>query len=594
MIRIYAFAIALSFLFQGAGAGQNDFYVDPAHPAADDQNPGTAATLPWASLAPLASHALGPGDRLLLRADSTIDGPLILSHSGSAASPICIQGFGSGGAPRLRAPLGATSAVELDGASHCTIRGLIIEGGVDTVHLRNASHIEVLDCEIRNAGRYGLLGNIGGEQNLVRGCYIHNTIGDAINASLTHGWLIENNTIWNVTPVFGTDGVAFHDCSASTSIVRNNRIYGPFGKSAISASSGAANLGSRVDAYSNYLREGLRYGIVAGAQSLVRSWNNVIVMPSNGFVPSQGAAIAAVGGGRHEAFNNTVINSSTLSAPSFFSELGGEILARNNISSITEGVGSSALHWVSDSSCLVSASNNLYSQSGPGRFLFDGQNLSYPAWSTGRESASVVADPGFVGSGSDLFSTPIAQSSAGIDAGVDLSAIFDGDHFGAPRSQGNGWDIGAHEFDPLALPLDGSDEGLGLWTRVDGLQNPESTRKVAFAWQELEILVYASDPSRLLRAPLLLANLYFPAHGALASHAGFPVFHLYPNQVVFLLNGPGNPFGMIRIPVTGIPIPFLLPDGLQGSALRLQLVDLDLSASNGAFAASDAHDIVFL
>ena len=41
----------------------------------------------------------------------------------------------------------------------------------------------------------------------------------------------------------------------------------------------------------------------------------------------------------------------------------------------------------------------------------------------------------------------LSQTSPAIDAGADLSGIVDIDFFGTARPQGNGYDIGAYEYD---------------------------------------------------------------------------------------------------------------------------------------------------
>lgn len=129
----------------------------------------------------------------------------------------------------------------------------------------------------------------------------------------------------------------------------------------------------------------------------------------------------------------------------------------------------------------------------------------------------ISGDMGFVDAGGFDFS--LADDSALIDAGVDLRGLVDNDLNGVQRPLGDGYDIGAYEFDPDALPpafaqtlirevellamlrenaapeidvfmLDLTGDGILIYYRMDGITG---TAGVVFDGQERIITIQLRD-----------------------------------------------------------------------------------------------------
>jgi hypothetical protein len=174
------------------------YYVDSAKGV--DSNSGTSIDRPWRNLAKVNATILSPGDRVLFKKGSVWQGQLAPKGSGTAGAPIVIDGYGSGGRPRI------------DGAGTAA----------DTVLLYNVQQVELRGLEITNRGaepaaRRGVhvfLDNFGTASHIVvAGLYIHDvngtndkkdnggiifrTKGDRI-PSRFDGLVIERNIVWQV------------------------------------------------------------------------------------------------------------------------------------------------------------------------------------------------------------------------------------------------------------------------------------------------------------------------------------------------------------------------------------------------------------
>ncbi len=115
----------------GAGVcafGQT-YYVDARH--GSDTNPGTTPETAWRTLEKASGLVLKPGDQLLFHAGDSFTGVLEVRGAGDAAHPILIGEYGQGAKPKL---LGAGAPV--------------------TLHLDNASFVEVEDLDISDHARH--------------------------------------------------------------------------------------------------------------------------------------------------------------------------------------------------------------------------------------------------------------------------------------------------------------------------------------------------------------------------------------------------------------------------------------------------------
>jgi len=97
------------------------FYVSTT---GSDANSGTRQDEPWRSLDKVASAALAPGDRVLLRSGDSWSGGLRLTRDGAAGKEIVIGSYGSGAQPRIT---GASECVRIE-ADHVIVQGLMLTG----------------------------------------------------------------------------------------------------------------------------------------------------------------------------------------------------------------------------------------------------------------------------------------------------------------------------------------------------------------------------------------------------------------------------------------------------------------------------------
>ncbi|WP_221469039.1 hypothetical protein [Cohnella nanjingensis] len=77
-------------------AANTTYYVDPA---GSDDNDGLSPGTAWKSLVKVNGTTFGPGDNILFKAGGSWSGQLWPKGSGSAASPIVIDRYGTGSAP---------------------------------------------------------------------------------------------------------------------------------------------------------------------------------------------------------------------------------------------------------------------------------------------------------------------------------------------------------------------------------------------------------------------------------------------------------------------------------------------------------------
>jgi hypothetical protein len=119
---------------------------------------------------------------------------------------------------------------------------------------------------------------------------------------------------------------------------------------------------------------------------------------------------------------------------------GNQVLVANNIFSDAQGLFLDLGTFVRD----VTVDHNLYTDDANPRFRRDAQALTLEQWrESGFDADSIVGDPQFVDSGTDLH---IGAQSAALDRGALLEAfIVSSDIDGDFRPRGNGPDMGADE-----------------------------------------------------------------------------------------------------------------------------------------------------
>ncbi|MDX9893743.1 MAG: right-handed parallel beta-helix repeat-containing protein [Patescibacteria group bacterium] len=125
--------------------------------------------------------------------------------------------------------------------------------------------------------------------------------------------------------------------------------------------------------------------------------------------------------------------------------------------------------------------NNLYYQTGAGRFLRHWNELDFAAWqlADGNDQNSIFADPLFVNPAANYFE--LNYYSPAIDRGVELG--LDSDYAGNIVPQGAGTDIGAYEAEPSSVsasleytyvPKFGDSAGIGILYGRAEVSNPQN------------------------------------------------------------------------------------------------------------------------
>lgn len=113
------------------------YYIDAA--GGDDANSGLAATCAWRTLGHQQLRRLKAGDRVLLKRGGTYYGQLELSGKGTAAQPVSIGSYGTGGLPAV---------VGTDTSMYA-------------VRVYNSDYLTLSDIEIVNQGSRRLAGRTG-------------------------------------------------------------------------------------------------------------------------------------------------------------------------------------------------------------------------------------------------------------------------------------------------------------------------------------------------------------------------------------------------------------------------------------------------
>ncbi|RPE36162.1 discoidin domain-containing protein [Kitasatospora cineracea] len=181
-----------------AHAAATTYYVDAA--AGSDSNAGTSSAAPWQSLAKVNATAFQPGDTVAFKAGATWNGRLVVSSSGTAATPVTFTSYGSGSKPLIAGGGGGTTAVTLDNVHDVTLDGLEVTNSAGDLSVQTASSRGVLvlakdlgtdsGITVRNLHVHHIDGQ--GKSDIGQGGIVVMARGSSTPTSFAHLHLLDN------------------------------------------------------------------------------------------------------------------------------------------------------------------------------------------------------------------------------------------------------------------------------------------------------------------------------------------------------------------------------------------------------------------
>lgn len=120
------------------------YYIDPEN--GSDLNSGLTEAKPWASLEQINKTVLRPGDHVLFKSGSTLNGQFIPLGSGSKSKPVVITNYGQGSLPEINAQGKYESALYLLNIQYITVKNLILtNSGISREPGRKGIYIHAKD-----------------------------------------------------------------------------------------------------------------------------------------------------------------------------------------------------------------------------------------------------------------------------------------------------------------------------------------------------------------------------------------------------------------------------------------------------------------
>jgi hypothetical protein len=123
------------------------YYVDPA--AGNDASSGTSTSTPWKSLSKVSSITYNPGDQILFKSGTTINGQFLAKGSGSSGSPIIVASYGTGAKPTLNGN-SASTVISLNNVQYWDISNIQITNTASTDADRVGVYITATDAGTLN------------------------------------------------------------------------------------------------------------------------------------------------------------------------------------------------------------------------------------------------------------------------------------------------------------------------------------------------------------------------------------------------------------------------------------------------------------
>lgn len=229
-----------------------------------DSNSGTSAESPWQSLAKITEATLRPGDSVSFRRGDEWIGTVVLDHSGTAASAITLNSYGTGNLPTVTGGEGGNcfrlngNFIVVDGlrATACGYSGFSIDGDNNMVRNSEASG-NTAGINVGDGSDFGdYANNILTDNNVMNVKTRGSNCGtpraaDCSDDSGAFGVLINGsdnefsgNTVTGSTAFsydFGRDGAAFEIYNGSRNRIHHNTAIDNNGFSELGRSDGTAD-----------------------------------------------------------------------------------------------------------------------------------------------------------------------------------------------------------------------------------------------------------------------------------------------------------------------------------------------------------------
>ena len=419
--------ILLVLLFAAASASANTYYIDYA--SGSDSNSGTSTNTPWKCCPGMSgfagSYTHSAGDRFIFKGGVTWPSSTLkitFSHGGAAANP---DYYG----------------VNTNYFAGSSWMRPILDGGAGTevaFWLVNYNNIIIDNLEFNNWGMSGGVINAYTSTNIsILNCCFHNwshsgTTDDlkCINGSSYQAYSANNvisNCVFDGSPLGTNSGMAvYHWSGVIKKCVAKNMSNGflPNSGEVSGCQIGPINVSFDSNQHENAI-ESLGNGSQYYFNNVIHNTVGVTIFIGNP-------------GGPGYVYNNLIYNSTPV--PIQFDGRSGGFNCYVYNNTVVSGT---ALHNTGGGCYLYATNNHIIGS------LVDS---SFASVSQGNNLIQTVSQAAATGYSAANNWQPTSTSSPTVDAGADLSVLFNTDINGNIRPQGTAWDIGAYEY-PQAVPI---------------------------------------------------------------------------------------------------------------------------------------------